>query len=515
MKAVHFAALCFLAGCSTAAPAYDFGPTLAQTSRLATHNSYWVNHGVASDLFASGVGEQILDQLLIDHVRSIELDIHPDPATAHHFLIYHTAPGNDVCTDLASCLAPIVALHDLVASHSAIVVILELKGIATPTFDADHTPEDLDGELRLNLGTLLYTPADLLARCASGATLADCARDHGWPYEGEVAGRVLVAVLGNWNDFPGAVAPSDWAMYATAKPISDRVAFPMASSWQQDYATLSDDNRARTDAKTWTAAWAQSAMLQVEAFADPLLKPALAAQQLVRADNVFTAADRAQATALGIQLWQTDWPWDAARTEVALLPLPGATTPSAGLDVDGAARVPLPESGQTATHAWFPAQSGSDRLYAAVATGLADGVTACLAASVGEAPDVDGATWCKHKVAAVHGKPGQDPPANPTAERIRYLWQICHAGACTVQSLEPQAEAIALDVACTGSQCCVTPQWLRAGKSVSPVALAGAASNGCFPVATLTQGLWVRWDPAVDHKDANVPFVGGVLSPIP
>jgi hypothetical protein len=508
-------ALLLCAACSPAKSAYDYGPTLAQTSRLATHNSYWVNRGVTSDLFASGVGEQILDQLLLDHVRSIELDIHPDPAKPKHFLIFHTTPGNDLCTDLASCLAPVIALHDLVPSHSAIIVILELKGITTPTFDADHAPEDLDAELRLQLGSLLYTPADLLQRCQLGATLAACAQDGGWPREGEVAGRVLVAVLGNWNDFPGAQAPADWATYATAKAIDARAAFPMASSWQRDFATLSELNHSLVSSATWDAAWSQSAMLQIEAFDDPLLQSALAGNQIVRADNVFTAADRAQATALGIQLWQTDWPWDAARTDVALLPLPGATTPSALLDVDAAVRVPLPTAGEQETHAWFATQQGDARLYAAMAVGLAEGVTPCLAASAAGQPDVTGVSWCKHKIAAHHGKPGQDAPADPNGERVTYIWQACHAGACSSQLLEPQAEAIALDVKCGNGQCCATPQWLGRDKGVTAVTLAGAASDGCFAADAFTPGLMVRWDATVPHPFPSPVFVGGVASPIP
>ncbi len=514
MKWLLVAAL-LTAACSNHAGTADLGPTLSQTSRIATHNSYWVNRGVAADLFASGVGEQILDQLLLDHVRGLELDIHPDPATPHHFLIYHTAPGNDVCTDLASCLAPVLALHDLVVSHAAIVVILELKGLITPTFDAAHTPEDLDAELQANLGTLLYGPADLLQRCDIGATLVQCVRDNGWPYEGELAGRVLVAVLGNWSDLPGAVAPADWATYATGKPMASRFAFPMGSSWQRDYKTLSDDNHALVTSATWDAAWAQAAMLQVETFDDPLLKPALVANQIVRADGVFTAADRTQATALGIQLWQTDWPWDAGRTTNGLGALPGMPTPSTELDVDGAAQVPLPTAGQTATHVWFPAPSASDRLYAAMATGLADGVTLCLAAALNEDADVDGASWCKHKVVAGHAQPGGDAPANPNGERVTYLWQICHAGTCSVQRMDPQAEAVALDVACSNGQCCVTPQWLGAGKTVTAVALTGAASYACFSGTAMNHGLLARWDAAVDHSAAAIAFVGGLLSPIP
>ncbi len=507
--------LLLLASCGSPESAYDYGPTLSQTTRLATHNSYWVNHGVTSDLFSSGVGEQILDQLLVEHVRSIELDIHPDPATPHHFLVYHTAPGNGVCSDLASCLAPVTTMHDLVESHSAVIVILELKGITTPTFDADHSADDLDAELRLNLGTMLYTPGDLLTRCPSGASLVDCARERGWPYEAELAGKVLVAVLGNWNDFPGAVAPSDWAAYATSKAIRDRVAFPMGSSWQRDYTVLSEENRAMTDAKTWDAAWAQSAMLQVESFDDPLLKPAIAGNQIVRADGVFVGADREKATAVGVQLWQTDWPWDAARTDLAIVALPGANTASALLDADGGAHVPLPKAGETTTRSNLPPASGHGRLYVAAATGLAAGVTACVAASVGGQPDVEGVTWCKHKQVAAHVKPGKDPPADPNGERVTYFWQVCHASACSLQAFAPQGESFVLDVNCADGQCCAKPQWGGRYPAVVELTLSGSPSNGCFSATSLQQSVLMRWDPTVDHAHDGPVFVGHVQSGLP
>ena len=190
-------------------------------------------------------------------------------------------------------------------------------------------------------------------------------------------------------------------------------------------------------------------------------------------------------------------------------------TPAQSLDFDDAARVPPPSAGETATHTWLPDPGDSDRLYAAMATGLADGVTACLAASVNGQPDVDGVTWCKHKHAAKHGHPGQDAPADPAGESVVYLWQVCHAGACTTQTLAPQAEAVALDVSCGNGQCCAVPHWLGSGKIVTAVATTGAASNACFAATTLTQGMMARWDPVIDHSQAVIAFVGGVLTPLP
>src|SRR5689334_10499275 len=68
--------------------------------RISTHNSYWVDLGVAGDLFASGVQERLADQLLVDHARGVEIDIHRDPSKAGAFDVYHTAPGNSLCGTL-------------------------------------------------------------------------------------------------------------------------------------------------------------------------------------------------------------------------------------------------------------------------------------------------------------------------------------------------------------------------------------------------------------------------------
>src|SRR5439155_3779444 len=111
-----------------------------------------------------------------------ELDVHPDPDQPHHFAVYHTSPGNDVCTTLDDCLQSVRILHWAAPRHSLIAVILELKGLFTSTFDADHTPADLDAELRAALGGLLWTPADLLATCQA-TTLPACVGQVGWPGE--------------------------------------------------------------------------------------------------------------------------------------------------------------------------------------------------------------------------------------------------------------------------------------------------------------------------------------------
>lgn len=479
------------------------GPTLAQTSRLATHNSYWVNHGAEGDLFASGVGERLLDQLLHENVRSLELDVHPDPDKPHHFLIYHTLPGNGVCQDLQTCLQPLMLAEELTPMH-AVIVILELKGITAPVFDAQHSPEDLDAELQQTLGDRLVQPKDLLARCPPETTLSACVQKKGWPLETELAGKVLVATLGNWDGLPGAVAPTDWAKYAVDKPIQQRVAFPMGSSWQREVTQLSADNQALLTAKQWNAAWAQTAILQIETFDDPLLQPALLAGQIVRADNVFTLADQQKAEKLGIQLWQTDWPWVTARVDADVLPLPGAP-PLVEVQPPVRVEMPPPEASEVGrTTQDFVQLAEGPLWHAVIVSGLAEGVTPCLAAGLGLDPDQDGASWCQHKQPAVHVGPGDLAPADPQAEEMTMIWTVCHQGQCQQQTFPAPQWRMTLRVKCTANSCCATPGYLdRFGIA------AAVAPDACFVADSLWQGHFVRWGPALSYAGEHVWYYSG------
>src|SRR6187549_2814324 len=49
-------------------------PTFDKAFRSATHNSYWVNF--IADAAGSGTQQRLLDQLLHEHVRAFELDLH-------------------------------------------------------------------------------------------------------------------------------------------------------------------------------------------------------------------------------------------------------------------------------------------------------------------------------------------------------------------------------------------------------------------------------------------------------
>jgi hypothetical protein len=270
--------------------------------RISTHNSYWVDRGTKGDLFASGTQERLADQLLVDHARGVEIDIHKDPSAPGAFLVHHTTPGNGLCDTLPGCLAALRAFHHALPRHEALHVTLELKEITAPNFDASHTIEDLDQLLVAELGSLLYRPADFMARCPGETTLSACAKEAGWPTTHELRGRFVVSILGNWDGLPGAQATKDWTDYATHGSVAERAAFPMASSWQLDHEALSGLIYDLVTQAELDAAFAQSVFMQIEDLADPRAAPFLAAHGVVRVDNAFSVADQQARAALVVAL---------------------------------------------------------------------------------------------------------------------------------------------------------------------------------------------------------------------
>jgi hypothetical protein len=104
-------------------PATTTLPRLEQTCSIATHNSYWVNRAVRGDLSASGVEERFVDQILDDHARGLELDIHKDPNAFGSFAVFHTHPGNSLCDTLAQRLGLLRAIDYVMGSWDNIGAI--------------------------------------------------------------------------------------------------------------------------------------------------------------------------------------------------------------------------------------------------------------------------------------------------------------------------------------------------------------------------------------------------------
>lgn len=275
-----------------AAPPDPPGPAdrlrLDQAWLVGTHNSYWVDRGIAADLFASGVQQSLLDQLVADHARAIELDVHPDPERPRRYRVFHTVPGNGLCDDLADCLRPLRLFHAALPRHEPLHVIVELKKFTGSSFDAEHSVDDLEAIFEEALGPWLYRPRDLLAACDPDGSdpdpdLAACLARTGWPTIAALRGRFLVSVLGNFDDLlPEAKGTLDWAIFTLHGDLRARSAFSMASSWKLDWDALPEKIRAELSREDLARALRRVVYLQVEDPADPNLGPFLARHGIVR-----------------------------------------------------------------------------------------------------------------------------------------------------------------------------------------------------------------------------------------
>lgn len=375
---------------------------------LATHNAYWVDRQARGDLFASGVSERLLDQLAFEGVRSLELDLHRDLAQPGEFRVYHTVPGNSLCDSLRDCLGELRSFQWSAPRHDPITLVLELKELFAANFTAEHRAEDLDRVLREELAGVLFAPADLLARCPGDATLAGCVARAGWPSQDDLRGRVLVALLGNWDEI-GAQATVDWVRYASG-PIGERAAFPMASSWKLRADDLSPRLAEQVTQDDLDHALAQSVFLQVEALDDARTRPFVAGGGVVRANGADGAVAQAQRVAMGVALLQTDTPWSRGAGVG-----PGAQEPGRRLFVSAA-------PGESVFA--YREGEGAFELRAIVAAGRSP-VIGCLRAAV-TAEASDAITVCRGKLVA----------AGPDAERVSVTVERCVDGVCsTTQQL--------------------------------------------------------------------------------
>src|SRR5262249_23691470 len=162
------------------------------------HNSYWINRNHFLDPWASGTQELILDQLLHEHARALEIDVHTDDGHPGQWSIYHTnRPDFSQVHTLAELVELLRVFHRVLPRHEVLNIIMELKntnivawppGATEHNFLSDHTVDQFDQTFRAGLGDALYTPRDLLARAAPGSTLRRAAEVAGWPTIDELRG---------------------------------------------------------------------------------------------------------------------------------------------------------------------------------------------------------------------------------------------------------------------------------------------------------------------------------------
>ncbi len=224
-------------------PVGSLSPHFDEVFQKGSHNAYWVNNKTSpDDPYAAGTQMRLWDQLVHEHVRSIELDLHrdiDDPYTGRgshpgEFRVYHTnEPENSTCFSLADCLQLLQRLDYVLPSHEVIHIALELKQVDRFFYDdglfddSSFQPEEIDRLLWEHLGPRLYTPVEFMSRCDQTLNLRQCAAQVGWPTVDQLRGRYIVTVHGTeTGGAPGACNERSWWQYASAD-IRTRAAFPM------------------------------------------------------------------------------------------------------------------------------------------------------------------------------------------------------------------------------------------------------------------------------------------------
>jgi hypothetical protein len=171
--------------------------------------------------------EPLLDQMLYDNVRSLEVDIHKgkgDDAPAGQWYVYHIdAPTQDgtSCKFLDDCLAAMAAFHQAMPDHEVVTLYIDFKD----DWVTGHNPEDLDKHLSSILGRdNIAAPADFLKACDGAANLrAAVTGNCKFPSLGSLRGKFILAGTGG----SGCDANSHVSKYGGAKP-TDRLVFMSA-----------------------------------------------------------------------------------------------------------------------------------------------------------------------------------------------------------------------------------------------------------------------------------------------
>lgn len=426
---------------TSAVPSDPPGPAttlrMNQAWLAGTHNSYWVDRGVRQDLFSSGVQESLLDQLVADGARAIELDVHPDERSAHRYRVFHTVPGNSLCDDLADCLRPLRLLHAALPRHEVVHVVVELKKFSGSSFDAEHSVDDLEAIFEEVLGPWLYRPRDLLDACDPDGTdrdpdLTSCLARAGWPTVADMRGRFVVSVLGNFDDLlPQAKGTLDWATFTLHGDLRTRSAFSMASSWKLDWDALPQKIRDELSRDALERARRRAVFLQVQETADRNLPAFLGDGAMVRIDGAFTVAQQLERSALGAQILQGDTPWIQAEDRGPAQPLRPLDA-SLGEIVEPGSHVELVvPAGHASVSRWHDVPAGrSTRLAALPSVGGESEALPCLAAAVTGDDALDSLAICRAKVRAPRTPGAPLGSGAPDAESLRLVLRVCRDGRC-------------------------------------------------------------------------------------
>lgn len=147
--------------------------------------------------------ESPLDIAIYYGVRSVEIDIHISSrsggkAVPKDWYVWHTKESDHTSCDLLStCLKKFASMSRAIPNHEPMTVWIELKD-DKDSFDAQHTPDDLDGLFRQQVGEgRVFQPSDLLGLCPGAADLqASVTGACRWPDLSQLRGRFMFAILG-------------------------------------------------------------------------------------------------------------------------------------------------------------------------------------------------------------------------------------------------------------------------------------------------------------------------------
>jgi hypothetical protein len=503
-----------MAGCSDGHSSDDDGGIAAQVPLdqawlVGTHNSYWVDRRAPLDFFASGVQENLLDQLLAEHVRAIELDIHPDHAAPHRYRVYHTEPGNSLCDDFADCLRPLRLLQYALPAHELVHVIIELKEFTASNFDADHSVEDFESILESEIGPWMIRPRNVLARCGVGEDQPEpdmlaCAAGGGWPTLAESRGRFIVSVLANFDDVIPAKGTLDWAIYTLHGSLFERSAFSMASSWKLDWDTLPEKIRQDLSREELARARRRAAFLQIQETTDPNLLPFLDQRGLVRIDGAFSIEEQQVRTGLGAQIMQTDTPWVQLDDRGPGQPVRPLDSTLAGAEIiEPGERILLSAAPTGSVFAWRAADAPpASWLETVPSVGATSDAMACIATAHSETEAASSSyILCRGKVRADRSRGANGGSGNPDTEKIRVRTRVCRDGVCNWSFLplgvsEEIAAAVALEIVPGARGDCVRPYVAGDLEGDAQPAWRAASDAECFEGGLEAQGLAVFGDPS-------------------
>ncbi len=481
---------------------------LDQAWLIGTHNSYWVDRNAPMDFFASGVQENLLDQLLAEHVRAVELDVHPDQDEPHRYRVYHTVPGNSLCDDFADCLRPLRLLQYALPQHELVHVIIELKKFTASNFDADHSVEDFEAILESEIGPWMIRPRDILARCGVRdgdveRDILECLGQGGWPTLAEGRGRFIVSVLSNFDDLIPSKGTLDWATYTLHGSLHERSAFSMASSWKLDWDTLPEKIRQELSREQLSQARGRAAFLQVQDTADPNLLPFIERRGLVRIDGAFSVDDQSARVVLGAQILQGDSPWLQLDDRGPAQPVRLIEGMEEVIEPGDRIRLSAPTNGSTfgEAFAWRRVEArAASWLETVPSVGATSDAFACLAAARTSA---DAATssylLCRGKVRADRSHGVNGGSGDPDTEKIRLRVRICRAAECRwtllpLDSVEEVATAIAVQFTADGESDCVQSFVASDFEQPDRLLWRAAGEPECFSDGLAAQGLAVVAD---------------------